>query len=102
MSLWSPGPVLIAGPCVIEDHSTNVGIATRLLEISEKCGVRVVFKASFDKANRSNADALRGPGFEPGLELLERVVMRFLHHIQHMWARMFGGDFEMTADEFFG
>ena len=73
MSFWAPAPVLIAGPCVLEDHSTNATIAKCLLELSYKHKVRVVFKASFDKANRSNADAPRGPGIERGLELLERV-----------------------------
>ena len=73
MSIWAPAPVLIAGPCVLEDHSTNVRIASCLLGLSQKHNVRVVFKASFDKANRSTADAPRGPGIDLGLELLERV-----------------------------
>lgn len=73
MSFWSPSPMLVAGPCVLEDHSTNTAIANRLVEIGRRHGIRVVFKASFDKANRSHAAAPRGPGIELGLELLSRL-----------------------------
>ena len=73
MSGWrfSPGPVLIAGPCVAEPGDLLPRMAGRLAELGERLGVRVCFKASFDKANRSRAGALRGPGLEQGLALLE-------------------------------
>jgi 2-dehydro-3-deoxyphosphooctonate aldolase (KDO 8-P synthase) len=64
---------LIAGPCVLEDDRLNVGIAERLREIGEALDLPVVFKASFDKANRSSAGSPRGPGLARGLESLARV-----------------------------
>lgn len=73
MSFWTPAPVLIAGPCLIEDPSTNAWIAERVCDIAKRLGLRSIFKASFDKANRSSAGAARGPGIERGLELLARV-----------------------------
>ena len=89
VSFWAPAPVLIAGPCVLEDHSTNVEIASCLQELSNKHNVQVAFKASFDKANRSNADAQRGPGIERGLEMLERVknelAIPVLTDIHEVW-----------------
>ena len=64
---------VIAGPCVIESRQSCLDIADRLLEISEKTGVAMIFKASFDKANRSSIDSFRGPGLEKGLEILAEV-----------------------------
>lgn len=64
---------LIAGPCVLEDESLNLQIAERLAGISEEVGVPVIFKASFDKANRSSPDSPRGPGLSEGLRLLEKI-----------------------------
>lgn len=64
---------LIAGPCVIESEALAMSIAERLKEIAARVGVRLVFKASFDKANRSALGAFRGLGLERGLEVLERV-----------------------------
>ncbi len=64
---------LIAGPCVLEDDALNLGIAERLARLSAELRVPVVFKASFDKANRSSAGSPRGPGLERGLEQLARV-----------------------------
>lgn len=73
MSLWDPAPVLVAGPCVLEDHRTNLKIAEGVLEVAEKQKIGVVFKASFDKANRSNAESPRGPGIDRGLGLLDSI-----------------------------
>jgi len=70
---WSPGPVLIAGPCALEGDDVNLPIADALAELQTQLGLRVLYKGSFDKANRSTADAPRGPGLEPGLRALERV-----------------------------
>lgn len=64
---------LIAGPCVLEDDALNLRVAEALAELRIRTGVPIVFKASFDKANRSRAGAARGPGLEQGLRRLERV-----------------------------
>jgi 2-dehydro-3-deoxyphosphooctonate aldolase (KDO 8-P synthase) len=64
---------VMAGPCVIEDKNCCLDIAKRLVEISAKCGVGMIFKASFDKANRSSLQSFRGPGIEKGLEILAAV-----------------------------
>ncbi len=71
--LWSPRPMLIAGPCVLERDEVNLAIASSLAALSARLGVSVVFKGSFDKANRSTAQAPRGPGIERGLSALQRV-----------------------------
>ena len=64
---------LIAGPCVLEDDGVNVGIGRQLAWLSSAVGIPVVFKASFDKANRSRGDSPRGPGLDAGLEKLQHV-----------------------------
>jgi 2-dehydro-3-deoxyphosphooctonate aldolase (KDO 8-P synthase) len=65
--------LLIAGPCVIETEDLTLSIARRLQQIVEGKAVRLVFKASFDKANRTSATAFRGHGLEAGLSVLRRV-----------------------------
>jgi 2-dehydro-3-deoxyphosphooctonate aldolase (KDO 8-P synthase) len=64
---------LIAGPCVIESEGLVLEVAGRLRDIAQKLGIPFVFKASFDKANRSSRKSFRGPGLEAGLEALARV-----------------------------
>jgi 2-dehydro-3-deoxyphosphooctonate aldolase (KDO 8-P synthase) len=64
---------LIAGPCVIESEALVIEVAGRLRELTAKLGVPFIFKASFDKANRSSQKSLRGPGIEAGLRALARV-----------------------------
>lgn len=64
---------LIAGPCVLEDDALNLRVAESLAELHVRTSVPIIFKASFDKANRSKAGAARGPGMEEGLRRLERV-----------------------------
>lgn len=64
---------VIAGPCVLEDDALNLGIARQLAKLAERLPGGVIFKASFDKANRSNPGAHRGPGLDEGLKKLERV-----------------------------
>ena len=64
---------LIAGPCVLEDDKLNLSVAEALAKVSSKIPGGIVYKASFDKANRSNVNAARGPGIEEGLRALERV-----------------------------
>jgi 2-dehydro-3-deoxyphosphooctonate aldolase (KDO 8-P synthase) len=64
---------VIAGPCVIEDEGLCLEIAKELVSISKKTGVKIIFKASFDKANRTSIDSFRGPGMEKGLLTLDKV-----------------------------
>lgn len=64
---------LIAGPCVLEDDDLNLRIARELAEVRREFEIPVVFKASFDKANRSSPTSPRGPGMDRGLEQLARV-----------------------------
>lgn len=63
----------IAGPCVLEDDSLNFEIADRIAAVSERVGIPAIFKASFDKANRSSLTSPRGPGLGEGLEALRRI-----------------------------
>ena len=63
----------IAGPCVIEDEDTTLEIAGFLKETGEKLQVPIIFKASYDKANRTSLDSFRGPGMDRGLEILQKV-----------------------------
>jgi len=65
--------VLFAGPCVIEGEAFTMEVAEALRDIAARCGVPFVFKASFDKANRTSVDGFRGPGMEEGLRILKRV-----------------------------
>ena len=67
------GLVFIAGPCVIESRQMALAIARKLKETARKLGVAFVFKASFDKANRTSVDSFRGPGIDKGLEILSEV-----------------------------
>ena len=87
---------LIAGPCLLEDDALNLRVARELARIAGALGLPVVFKASFDKANRSRSDAPRGPGLEEGLRLLERVRgetgLRVLTDIHEPWQAARAGD----------
>ncbi len=70
--------VIMAGPCVIEhDESILFKTAEKLKEITEKLGLPYVFKASYDKANRTSIDSYRGVGIEKGLELLAKIKKEF-------------------------
>ena len=64
---------LVAGPCVVEENDTTLRIAERLASLSSRLGLPVVYKASFDKANRALVESPRGPGLDRGLEWLGRV-----------------------------
>ncbi len=68
---------LIAGPCVIESAALCEEVAGRMLELTRALGIPYVFKASFDKANRSSAASFRGPGLEAGLRVLSDIRARF-------------------------
>src|SRR5438046_3522428 len=73
-----PGkPLLwVLGPCVIESHELTLRIAGTLAELAERLRLPLIFKASFDKANRSSGKSFRGPGLEEGLRTLEEVKRR--------------------------
>lgn len=64
---------LIAGPCVLEGDKLNLGVAEALAKLADRIPGGIVYKASFDKANRSNVGAARGPGIDEGLRKLEKV-----------------------------
>ena len=65
--------ILIAGPCVIESERLCLRVAESLRRVCKKLGVTYIFKASFDKANRTSGTSFRGPGLEEGLKILARV-----------------------------
>ena len=74
LTIGGGAPLLaIAGPCVIESEAHAVDMAHALKAVSLSTGVPLVFKASYDKANRTSADSFRGPGLVAGLRVLERV-----------------------------
>src|SRR5215472_18119433 len=66
-------PLFFAGPCVIESRAHSLKMAARLKAIGEETRARIVFKSSFDKANRSSLESFRGPGLEEGLDILAEV-----------------------------
>ncbi len=68
---------LISGPCVIESEALAMQVAEQLVKTTQQLGMRYVFKASFDKANRTSGGSFRGPGMEKGLRILERVSTQF-------------------------
>lgn len=67
----------IAGPCVIESREMAIGLARRLCALAAKLRVPFVFKASFDKANRTSVDSFRGPGIDKGLDILAEIRQTF-------------------------
>ncbi len=64
---------IIAGPCVIENEEITLTVASFLKDVSEKTGLPVIFKTSYDKANRTSVDSYRGPGLDRGLEIIRQV-----------------------------
>ena len=68
---------LIAGPCVIESEDLVMEVAEKMKEITDRLGIQYVFKASFDKANRSSITSFRGPGLDKGLEILSKVKEKY-------------------------
>jgi 2-dehydro-3-deoxyphosphooctonate aldolase (KDO 8-P synthase) len=67
------GPFLLAGPCVIESQELLLTIGEELVRLQERFDIPIVFKASFDKANRTAVTSFRGPGMEEGLKMLAKV-----------------------------
>ncbi|MEM6298306.1 MAG: 3-deoxy-8-phosphooctulonate synthase [Bacteroidota bacterium] len=70
-------PCLISGPCVIENQDLLYQVAEHIKALSEKLGFTYIFKASFDKANRTSLNSFRGPGLDEGLRMLENVRTKF-------------------------
>lgn len=70
-------PIFIAGPCVIESQDLLDTVAEELCRLNQKLGIDIIFKASFDKANRTSIRSFRGPGLEKGLQMLADVKSRF-------------------------
>lgn len=68
---------MIAGPCVIESREGCIAIADKLVQLSKKQNIPFVFKASYDKANRTSIDSYRGPGIEAGLEILAEIKEKY-------------------------
>jgi 2-dehydro-3-deoxyphosphooctonate aldolase (KDO 8-P synthase) len=66
-------PFFIAGPCVIESETHCLRLAERLAEIGARSGIDLIFKASYDKANRTSGQSFRGPGLDAGLRILEKA-----------------------------
>ena len=83
------GKTFIAGPCVIESAELLDQVAAKLVEINEKHGTDIIFKASFDKANRTSIGSFRGPGIDRGLQMLSDVKakygLRLLTDIHEAW-----------------
>ena len=78
ITFGKPGSlVLIAGPCVIEDEKSVLRHAEKILRIARKVSIPYVFKASYDKANRSSVHSYRGPGLKEGLRILAKVKKEF-------------------------
>jgi 2-dehydro-3-deoxyphosphooctonate aldolase (KDO 8-P synthase) len=69
--------VLIAGPCVVESEAHATGLAEALVDITARVGIPFIFKASYDKANRTSAASYRGPGIAEGLRVLAAIKGRF-------------------------
>ena len=70
-------PVLIAGPCVIESAELLDTVAAKLVEINQKLGTEIIFKASFDKANRTSITSFRGPGIDRGLQMMADIKAKY-------------------------
>lgn len=82
-------PIFVAGPCVIETAELLDTVAQELVRINQQYGIDIIFKASFDKANRTSLSSYRGPGLEKGLQMLadikERYGLRILTDIHEAW-----------------
>lgn len=82
-------PIFIAGPCVIESAELLDQVAQELVRINKQLGVDIIFKSSFDKANRTSIRSFRGPGITKGLQMLadvkEKYGLRLLTDIHESW-----------------
>jgi 2-dehydro-3-deoxyphosphooctonate aldolase (KDO 8-P synthase) len=74
VSIQAEGPLfLIAGPCVIESFGLALDVASHLRELGDRLDIPVIFKSSYDKANRTSLGSFRGPGIDEGLEIIRKV-----------------------------
>ena len=82
-------PIFIAGPCVIESKELLDTVAQELCRINQKLGTDIVFKSSFDKANRTSIRSYRGPGIDKGLQVLayikDKYCLKILTYIHESW-----------------
>ena len=82
-------PIFIAGPCVIESQELLDCVAETLLSLNSRHGIDIIFKSSFDKANRTSGSSFRGPGIEKGLRMLadvkQKYGLRILTDIHESW-----------------
>ncbi|MDY5947340.1 MAG: 3-deoxy-8-phosphooctulonate synthase [Prevotella sp.] len=89
-------PVFIVGPCVIESSELLNNVAATIKDINERYGVDIIFKASFDKANRTSIKSFRGPGIEKGLQMLADIKSTFglkiLTDIHESWQAEAAGE----------
>ena len=88
-------PFFIAGPCVIESEKHCLKTAERLAGYADRLNIDVIFKASYDKANRTSVDSYRGPGLDEGLRILEKAravsglpILSDVHETWQVWAAM--------------
>ena len=70
-------PIFIAGPCVIESQACLETVAQELVRLNARYGIEIIFKASFDKANRTSISSFRGPGMEKGLQMLADIKSKY-------------------------
>ena len=70
-------PIFIAGPCVIESAECLDAVAERIVDINNRLGVDIIFKSSFDKANRTSISSYRGVGIEKGLQMLSDIKSKW-------------------------
>ena len=89
-------PIFIAGPCVIESAECLDAVAERIVEINNRLGVDIIFKSSFDKANRTSINSYRGVGIERGLQMLADIKskwgLRLLTDIHESWQAEAAGE----------
>ena len=89
-------PIFIAGPCVIESAEVLDAVAERIVEINNRRGVDIIFKSSFDKANRTSINSYRGVGLEKGLQMLADIKskwgLRLLTDIHESWQAEAAGE----------
>lgn len=77
ITIMSDSPIFIAGPCVIESPELLDIVANELVRLNDKYKIDIIFKASFDKANRTSISSFRGPGMDKGLKMLENIKAKY-------------------------
>ena len=94
-------PIIIAGPCVIESMEVLEVVAEKLVQLKEQYGLDIIFKSSFDKANRTSISSYRGPGLEKGMQMLadikEKYRLRILTDIHESYQAPVAGADRQTC-----